>query len=431
MYPRIKEVYIQNYKSIEKARVKLEPFTILVGANGTGKSNFMDAISFVRDCVIDSPDKALAYRNGMWQVSSRFQFEDPVTFGIRLEIELSASISASYAFTIGPKDDSERRYKPEVKREWCRIEEFNAPGIDSGPRSFIHGYEVRLGKFVESTHGIEPSLTSNRLALSIFSGLDEFGKLYEFLSDIRNYSIVPNALRETRLITEPNDYLRDDGRNSVSIIGKIFRDNKNYNRLLKRVNSLIASISSGTKSIAFSESASHRLNASVDDDDATQTLSFNQSFGETSGFAMPAAMMSDGTLRALGCLIAAYQPGNHSVVMIEEPEATIHPGASEVLVQAFNDASNERQIVISTHSADILDVKDIKAEQIRVFDLVDGRTVISPVDESGKGLVRDRLFMPGELMRINELTGDNERTLRNLENFDLFGMTLPEDSESL
>ena len=71
---------------------------------------------------------------------------------------------------------------------------------------------------------------------------------------------------------------------------------------------------------------------------------------------LDASDMSDGTLRALGLLLAAYQPGRHSVVAIEEPEATVHPAAAELVTQVLRDAAHERQILFTTHSPDILEI---------------------------------------------------------------------------
>lgn len=46
-FGRVRQVQIRNYKSIGQATVSLENLTILVGANGAGKSNFLDALAFV------------------------------------------------------------------------------------------------------------------------------------------------------------------------------------------------------------------------------------------------------------------------------------------------------------------------------------------------------------------------------------------------
>ena len=55
----IRRVVLRNYKSIGICDVRLQPLTYLVGQNGAGKSNFLDALHFVRDALANSLDNAI------------------------------------------------------------------------------------------------------------------------------------------------------------------------------------------------------------------------------------------------------------------------------------------------------------------------------------------------------------------------------------
>lgn len=61
---RVRDVHIRNYKSIGQATVAMGGLTILVGANGAGKSNFLDALAFVSDSLTDSVELAFKGRGG-------------------------------------------------------------------------------------------------------------------------------------------------------------------------------------------------------------------------------------------------------------------------------------------------------------------------------------------------------------------------------
>lgn len=58
--PFLRRVRIRNYKSIGHCQVPLRPLTVLVGRNGAGKSNFLDALGFVGDALRSSLDQAMA-----------------------------------------------------------------------------------------------------------------------------------------------------------------------------------------------------------------------------------------------------------------------------------------------------------------------------------------------------------------------------------
>ena len=64
---------------------------------------------------------------------------------------------------------------------------------------------------------------------------------------------------------------------------------------------------------------------------------------------------SDGTVRLLGVLTAFYQEGPASLIGVEEPELTIHPGALAVLADVMVEASSRTQVVATTHSPDLID----------------------------------------------------------------------------
>jgi predicted ATPase len=116
--------------------------------------------------------------------------------------------------------------------------------------------------------------------------------------------------------------------------------------------------------------------------------------------------MSDGTLRVLGLLLAVYQPGTYSIVAVEEPEATVNPAVAEVVVEVLMDAANEKQVLLTSHSPDILDYKGLTDSQIRVVTMERGRTLIARVSSAGRDAIREHLYTPEELLRAGELSPD-------------------------
>lgn len=102
-------------------------------------------------------------------------------------------------------------------------------------------------------------------------------------------------------------------------------------------------------------------------------------------------------------LLAVMQRGGHTLVAVEEPEATVHPAAMDIVVETLLDASNDKQILLTTHSPDLLDSKAIADDQIRIVVLEEGRTIIGPLARGNRDVVRDGLYTLGELLRIDEL----------------------------
>jgi predicted ATPase len=121
--------------------------------------------------------------------------------------------------------------------------------------------------------------------------------------------------------------------------------------------------------------------------------------------------MSDGTLRALGVLTALFQSGvkeSPSLIGIEEPETALHPGASASLREALIIAARHSQVIVTSHSPELLDSPEIGENELRFVEMLSGESVIGNIDQASREVLKDRLFSAGELLRLNQLAPDPE-----------------------
>jgi len=379
MVPHIKQVRIRNYKSIGQLAVNLEPFTVLVGPNGSGKSNFIDALAFVKDCLADSLESAFRDRGGIGAVRRR-SAGHPTDIEISIIMYLEDNLSASYSFKIAAKFEK----KFTVAFERCQV------------RGLLkeHEFEIKEGEFVKEIPGIRPKVSLDRLGLYAASATDEFRPVYDFLTSMRFYSIIPKELRELQK-SDPGDYLNRDGSNAAAILRRLKKDEQlawQYDRIC----SLLSKVVQGIRKVEY-----HAVGQ-------METIQIKQDVGTKYPWTFEALNMSDGTLRILGLLLAVYQPGSHTVIAIEEPEATVHPAVTELIIEVLMDAANERQVLITTHSPDILDYKYLQDSQIKIVTMDNYSTLIAPLSQSSREAIRKHLYTPGELLRSGELTPDIE-----------------------
>lgn len=120
-----------------------------------------------------------------------------------------------------------------------------------------------------------------------------------------------------------------------------------------------------------------------------------------------ASMMSDGTLRALGILLALRQFPGPSAVLIDEIEDSLHPFAQSVLLDAIEASSVEFPVVVSTHNPEILSHPSARPERIRVIQWEGGSSKVYHLNEA----IRNELKPPetvGRLLRSNALWTEDE-----------------------
>ena len=111
--------------------------------------------------------------------------------------------------------------------------------------------------------------------------------------------------------------------------------------------------------------------------------------------------LSDGTLRLFGILLAAYQQPAPRLLVIEEPEQTIYPGALAVLADVFSEISETTQVIITTHSPHL--ISHFTPDQIRVAYLQNGLTQIANIHPHQMEAIHEGLMSLGEFMATEGL----------------------------
>ncbi|HUA59727.1 MAG TPA: AAA family ATPase, partial [Verrucomicrobiae bacterium] len=341
MTPFLTRVVLKNYKSIAATGVDLRALTFLVGPNGSGKSNFLDALRFTSDSLRSSLDNALRERGGIAEVRRR-SGGHPTHFGIRLEFQLP-SAPGHYAFRIGARPQGGY----EVQTEECAI-----GGPDGASFQVVAG-DVKEFQLGGTRNGMAPpAALRDRLYLVNVSGVPEFRPVYDALSTMGFYSLNPDRIRDFQP-PDSGQLLARDGGNLTSVLRQLgIRDEARKKRIEEYLSSIVPGVSG----------------VDVKDVPPKATLEFRQEVaGSPDPWRFFAGNMSDGTLRALGILVALFQSLDSSatsapLVGIEEPEVALHPAAVGALLDALREASESTQVVVTTHSPDLLDSADIEVE---------------------------------------------------------------------
>jgi len=95
-----------------------------------------------------------------------------------------------------------------------------------------------------------------------------------------------------------------------------------------------------------------------------------------------------------------------SLIGIEEPETALHPAAAGALREALERASEKTQVLVTSHSPDLLDDSSIEADNILVVSGDRGETRIAEIDPASKSAIQKHLFSAGELLRMDQLASD-------------------------
>ena len=306
---------------------------------------------------------------------------------------LDNNSQATYGFTLQARGDDGF----EVKKEVCTVtrEDGSASGFSRS------GTRVESNTIPSVNEDVEPVeedgeivirsvLKHDALLLPMVAGRAPFREVHDVLSGIRVHKIDPLVLRGPQSPDEGRRLLAN-GSNAASVLKHLERQ---FPDELPNVRDLLSAIVPSMVDV-HPEMQGNKL-----------SLRFTQRL-KSDDVSFDAADMSDGTLRALGLITAVFQRPTPSVVVIEEPELTMHPGALGAILDLLRCASERMQVVVTTHSPDILDALWIEAHHLRLLEWEDGKTTVSQVSEASRDLIAKGVMRAGELLRSNALRAED------------------------
>ena len=365
----IHRFWVQNFTSLVDVDVDLSPVTVLIGRSGTGKSNFVQALRFLRDVLVSNQ----ALQHSWLQLRPVTAPNAPTSFFVEFSVD-GIDARFQYELTIdrlGPaKPPSEERLSLGGR---CLFHQ-----ISTGPNSARWATEPDL------VHVPPPGA----IALGRIPSISEIVIAFTALaSGIGCYVFSNRVLCQTGKMNQCGRGLADDAINYVDTVREILSNLQDLTvrwsmvAALQKVNPSISSIELNDITNPSKVVVGHKF------DGKTLTLDLSQE--------------SDGLRRFYAHLVAIYQRPPKQTLIFEHPEDGIHPSALSLLAEEFNAAPKHArgQVILTTHNPELLD--HFAVEQIRVVELADLQTRIGFISEEQKEAIRDRLLEPGELLTVD------------------------------
>ncbi len=373
-------LHLINFLSYRSAVLDLGDFVVLVGPNSSGKSNAVAAIKLLREIPFHGLPTAISRRGGFRQLRHR---SGGKSFDPTLRLD----------FQFGQHDES--FYELALRATGNRYTVYERAEIHHGDGSFW--FTNRGGTYeweeLREVAGEKRRISSERFqeeflnvqaGHSIVSITPTYGSyiVSELLQSMQTVEINPARVGELQEPSSVRDF-EPDGSNTASVYDSLPGESRQ--ELIDELSAIVP----GIRRIAVSRFADK------------VTLKFYQGKPGANSHEFLAKQMSDGTLRAFSILLSMLRPSPPALVVIEEPEIAIHLGALRTLIDILRQRSERSQILITTHSADIVDTID--PQSLRVVWTAERSSHISRVADHTIKTVREGLITPGQLLRSDAL----------------------------
>lgn len=362
----IKKIRVTNFKSFKKLEVELGKFDVLIGANASGKSNFIQIFRFLRDITKSGLDNAISMQGGV-------------------EYLRNINIGSSENFSVDVVSDQEFVYGRETEKGLIGVKiyeaiygfamEFKRRGLGFKIVKDKLTQKCRFARFEEQKKGIKEKEKFGEGEI-IFSRAN--GKIKIDLNKppevpIKEDDIIPPFLRleklppKTLLIKTPfflpsleevfsdisiYDFDPKLPKKAIPITGKaeLEEDGSNLSIVLKNI------IGYKDKERKFFNLISDLL-PFVDKLDvekfADKSLLFTLREKYFEKQYLPASLISDGTINITALITALYFE-EKLLTIIEEPERNIHPYLISKVIEMMKDTSQKKQIITTTHNPEMV-----------------------------------------------------------------------------
>jgi predicted ATPase len=368
---RVEEIRLQNFRAFENARLKIDDLTMLVGRNGAGKSSLLDAVDFIREAVTDSLPNALDRRDGLEGVLRMGGKRGlPLGLAVVMRSELPGrTVRLLYGFRLQGRRDGD----PVDIEEKLVVEGSPNLGFWREDDNFLSDVPLKA-------HPPE-----DRLVLPLIAGEQLWKIVLETLAGMRAYEIGPQAVAAGAPIQSSTSLVRH-GDNAGDVLEglRVGSGTPAYEAIIATLKLVTPGVVD-MRALAMS---------------GRRQLVFYQEGRGIHEFR--ASQVSQGTLRAVGILLALHQSPEPSLVLIDEIEDSIHPRALEALLEAVEDSSERFPVVVTTHSPEVLSKRQALPERIRILQWTEG---VSHLYGLSQGTVEsiDPVTSVGDLLRFNGL----------------------------
>lgn len=385
----IKRIRIRNFMSLRDVSVSLEPVTVLIGRSGTGKSNFVHALRFLRDYLLHG-DVAIAKEGGWERLLCATRDESTAKLSFELEFQvpgLSKRVTYALAFEISPQQ---------------ALATFVAESLTLGDDVV---FSQNQNQWTEPPKLVDPP-NPGQPVFGLLYGIPEARIAHIVLTKgIGCYDFPGNVLAHgdfhpaggSNLMRAPavGTALMDDASNHMAAIEGIATNIAEYDRI-RDIEAALRRLNSSVTSVELAPDGSHvRVGHKVGE---AKTLSFH----------LP--QESEGFRRFLAHMIALNQQPPKPILTFEEPEKGIYPGALKVLADQFEAVadSGRSQIILTTHSPQLL--KHFDVQQIRVVTMEQHETRIGPIAPEQREALEEHLMTTDELLTVDDARIDPAST---------------------
>lgn len=342
---------VKGFRRLYDISIPLRPLTVMIGANGVGKTSILDVIDLLAVSANAGINKRISNLSGVNALLT-IDKADSISFGI--DMPVSGYEPLKYTLNLAVNGTAYNVSSEQLSQS--RDTGINSPfmHIDSH-FSDVKYHDVELRKFIRPTWDHNPLETSLSQVPKMYKQPEDFRKRLGSSTFYHVLNVDPRAPVRLPQLMRPAELPGKDGEDLVSCLYYLREtDRDTYDA----VEDTLKAAFPGFERLDFPPVAAGTIALTWKDMNFSKPLYMHQ--------------LSEGTLRFLWLVTLLQSPGLTAVTLLDEPEVSLHPELLSQLADLFREASSRSQIIVATHSDRLINF--LNPDEVLVMDLNDDGT---------------------------------------------------------
>ncbi|MCG3197303.1 MAG: hypothetical protein GHCLOJNM_01788 [bacterium] len=376
---RFEHIRVQGFRRLRDLSLDLRDLCVLIGANGCGKTSFLDVLSLLSASAVGSLGKRISEFEG---ISSILTLDGPAELRLSIQMGVPNHNPLVYELVLARSGIS-----------YMIAEESLTQVTRQSPPPFMHVHSAQGAVRYfdpDSKRLVQPTWEHMPLETSLCQVPKMFREPEEFRSRLASstyyHSLNVESLAPIRL-PQPLRPAELPGLNGEALVSCLFTLRESHRDRFDSVEDALRAAFPGFVRLDFPPVAAGTLAMTWRDTRFTSPLYMHQ--------------LSEGTLRFLWLATLLQSPGLSAITLIDEPEISLHPELLSLLAGLMREASTRTQIIVATHSERF--IRFLRPEEVVLMDVVEDGSALATwadsldLEEWLREYSLDELWMKGQL----------------------------------
>lgn len=353
---RFEKIVVRGFRRLQHTELEMRPLIVMIGANGSGKTSFLDVLSTLAASASGNLHSTLQLKGGLNEILTRGKAQE-------LEIEISMKVPdekpLKYSLTLSPKGLSY-----EVKDE--TLTQQRNPDRPE-PFKYIESHGLDIKYFQEGSGLLRPNWEHNFLETS----LSQVPKMYREPENLRKslasctyYGVLDVSEKSPIRLPQAMRPAKLPGASGEDLVSCLYDLRETDRDRFEMVENTISAAFPDFERLNFPPVAAGTISMTWTDRNFSQPIYVHE--------------LSEGTLRFLWLVTLLQSQSLTTVTLLDEPEVSLHPELLRHLVYLMREASKHTQLIVATHSDRL--VRFLEPREILICDLEEGSAKMTWAD---------------------------------------------------